>query len=62
MRRLLVGFFTAIGFLSFLFVIAVVVLITRLQPSAPALPGKIILSMDLTQGLAGERGRKAGNG
>ncbi|MBV8738842.1 MAG: signal peptide peptidase SppA [Alphaproteobacteria bacterium] len=59
MRRLLVGFFTAIGFLSFLFVIAVVVLITRLQPSAPALPGKIILSLDLTRGLAegaGEEG------
>ena len=58
MRRLLVGFFTAIGFLSFLFVIAVVVLITRLQPSAPALPGKIILSMDLTQGLAGGAGQE----
>jgi protease IV len=52
MRRLLVGFFTAIGFLSFLFVIAVVVLITRLQPSAPALPDNIILSMDLARGLA----------
>ena len=31
MRRLLVGFFTAIGFLSFLFVIAVVVLIIAAQ-------------------------------
>src|SRR5271165_1490242 len=52
MRRLLVGFFAAIGFLSFLFAIAVAVLIARLPPSQPALPGDIILSVDLNSGLA----------
>ncbi len=52
MRRLLVGFFATIGVLAVLFVIAVVVLVVRLRPSTPPLPGKIILSVDLTQGLA----------
>ncbi|HUC11854.1 MAG TPA: signal peptide peptidase SppA [Stellaceae bacterium] len=52
MRRLLVGFFATIGFLSLLFVIAVAVLITRLPPSKPSLPDDMILSVDLTSGLA----------
>ncbi|HEY3908968.1 MAG TPA: signal peptide peptidase SppA [Stellaceae bacterium] len=52
MRRLLVGFFAAIGVLAVLLVIAVTVVVVRLRPSTPPLPGKIILSVDLTQGLA----------
>ena len=56
MRRLLLGFFAAIGVLTVLFVIAVAVAVIRLQPSKPSLPGNIILSADLTRGLAEGRG------
>jgi protease-4 len=59
MRRLLVGFFGTIGVLTVLLVIAAVVVVIRFKPSTPALPDKIILSVDLTQGLAegpGEEG------
>jgi protease IV len=52
MRRLLVGFFASIGVLAVLFVIAAVVMIVRFKPGTPPLPDKIILSLDLTQGLA----------
>jgi protease IV len=50
-RRLLIGFFAAIGFLAVLLVIAIAVAITRLQLGKPSLPDKIILSADLTRGL-----------
>ncbi len=52
MRRLLVGFFAAIGVLTVLFVIVAAVVAIRLQPGRPSLPDKIILSADLTRGLA----------
>jgi protease IV len=52
MRRLVVGFFAAVGVLAVLLIIAVTVVALRLKPSAPPLPDKIILSVDLTQGLA----------
>jgi protease IV len=52
MRRLLVGFFATIGVLSVLLVIAVVVVVIRFKPVTPALPGNIILSVDLRQSLA----------
>jgi protease IV len=52
MRRLLVGFFAAIGVLTILALIAGAVVIARLQPRTPALPGNMILSLDLTSGLA----------
>ena len=52
MRRLVVGFFAAIGVLAVLLVIAGAVAVIRLKPSTPALPGNIILSIDLTRGLA----------
>lgn len=58
MRRLLVGFLATIGVLAILFVIVVFVVAIRLQPSPPALPDKIILSADLTQGLAEGPGDK----
>lgn len=56
MRRLLVGFFAGIGVVAVLLVIAAGVAILRLRPSAPSLPGNIVLSADLTQGLAEGRG------
>ncbi len=52
MRRLLVGFFATIGFLTIVLLIAGAVVIARLQPRTPPLPNKIILSLDLTPGLA----------
>ena len=58
MRRLLVGFFAAIGVLAVLFVIAVAVAVVRLQPGKPSLPDNIILSADLNRGLAEGRGEE----
>jgi len=59
MRRLLVGFFAVIGVLTVLFIIAAAVAVIRLQIRKPPLPDNIILSADLTRGLAegpGEEG------
>jgi protease-4 len=59
MRRLLVGFLATIGVLASGLALFVVVMAIRLQPSQPSLPENIILSADLTQGLAegpGENG------
>src|SRR5271166_3119553 len=52
MGRLVVGFLATIGFVSLLGIIAIAVVAARLQPSKPALPERIILSADLTRGLA----------
>jgi len=52
MRRIAVGFFAGVGVLAVLLIIAVAIVIIRLKPGTPALPGNIILSVDLTQGLA----------
>jgi protease IV len=52
MRRLLVGFFAVIGVLTILVLIAGAVVIVRFQPRTPALPNDMILSLDLTPGLA----------
>jgi protease IV len=52
MRRLLLGFFATVGVLTVLLVIAAAVVIIQFRPTTPPLPGKIILSIDLTQGLA----------
>ncbi len=52
MRRLLLGFFATIGVLAVLLVVAAVVMIVHFTPSTPPLPAKMILSVDLTQGLA----------
>ncbi len=52
MRRLLLGFFATIGFLTVLLVIAAVLVVVRFRPGTPALPANIIVSVDLTQGLA----------
>ena len=59
MRRLLFGFFATIGFLTVLFAVAVAVLVIRFKPSTPTLPGNIILSVDLTQGLADGPGEQS---
>ena len=52
MRRLLVGFFAAIGVLAVLVVAAAAIFVLRLAPEKPSLPDKIILSVDLNRGLA----------
>jgi protease IV len=52
MRRLIVGFFAAIGVLTVLLVVAVAVVVVRLKTATPALPDNIVLSVDLTQSLA----------
>ena len=52
MRRLLLGFFATIGFLTVLLVIAAGLVVVRLRPGTPSLPANIIISADLTQGLA----------
>jgi protease IV len=57
MRRLLVGFFATIGVLTVLFVVVAAVAIIRFEPKKPSLPGKIILSVDLSRGLAEGPGR-----
>jgi protease IV len=52
MRRLLLGFFATIGFLAVLLVIAGLIVVVRWGPGTPSLPENIIVSVDLTQGLA----------
>lgn len=56
MRRLVIGFFAGIGVLAVLLIVAVAIVVIRLKPGTPALPGDIILSVDLTQGLADRPG------
>jgi protease IV len=52
MRRLLVGFFAVVGFLTTLAVIGVVFLAAGLKPHVTPLASNVILNIDLTQGLA----------
>jgi protease IV len=59
MRRLLVGFFAVIGFLTVLLAIGAAVVVARLKPAAPPLPDNIILSFDLTRGLAEGSGEES---
>ena len=56
MRRLVIGFFAGIGVLAVLLIVTVAIVVIRLKPGTPALPGNIILSVDLTQGLADRPG------
>ncbi len=56
MRRLVIGFFAGVGLLTVLLIVAVIVVIIRLEPVTPALPGNMILSVDLNQGLADRPG------
>ncbi len=51
MRRLIVGFFAAIGLFTVLFVAGVLVVVAGLRPSVTPLPGNIILTADLTKDL-----------
>ncbi|MFL5265776.1 MAG: signal peptide peptidase SppA [Stellaceae bacterium] len=51
MRRLIVGFFAAIGLFAVLFVGAVLVVVAGLRPSVTPLPANIILTVDLTRDL-----------
>ena len=51
MRRLLVGFFAVIGFLTVLLGVGGVLAISGLRPSVTPLPGSIILTVDLTREL-----------
>ncbi|MBV8338095.1 MAG: signal peptide peptidase SppA [Alphaproteobacteria bacterium] len=52
MRRVLVGFFAAIGLLTTLTIVGVFLLVAGLKPQVTPLATNIILSIDLTQGLA----------
>src|SRR5271166_4637905 len=52
MRRIIIGFFAAVGFLTVLVVLAAVLLIGGLKPTVTPLADNIILSVDLTHGLA----------
>jgi protease-4 len=51
MRRLIVGFFAAIGFVTVLVIAGVMLAIAGLRPSVTPLPGNILLTVDLTRGL-----------
>jgi protease IV len=51
MRRLLIGFFAVIGFLTVLLVAGIMLVIGGLKPSVTPLPGNILLTVDLTRGL-----------
>jgi protease IV len=52
MRRVIVGFFAAVGFLTVLLVLGAALLIGGLKPTVTPLANNIILTVDLTQGLA----------
>jgi protease IV len=52
MRRVIIGFFAAVGFLTVLLALGGVLLISGLKPTVTPLAGNIILSVDLTHGLA----------
>jgi protease-4 len=52
MRRLVIGFFAAVGFLTVLLVVGAFLLTKQLKPVVTPLADNIILSIDLTQGLA----------
>jgi protease IV len=52
MRRLIVGFFVAVGALFVLLVAVLGAGLLWLKPATPILPDKIVLAVDLTRGLA----------
>jgi protease IV len=52
MRRVLVGFFAAIGFFTTLTILGAFLLVAGLKPHVTPLATNIILNIDLTQGLA----------
>ena len=51
MRRLIVGFFAVIGFVTVLVVAGIMLVIGDLKRSVTPLPGNILLTADLTRGL-----------
>ena len=51
MRRLIVGFFAVIGFVTVLVVAGIMLLIGDIKRSVTPLPGNILLTADLTRGL-----------
>src|ERR1700737_1781775 len=52
MRRLIIGFFATVGFLTVLLIGGLALLVTGLKPAITSLADHIILNLDLTQGLA----------
>ena len=52
MRRLVVGFFAVVGFLTVLVAVGVILLTTGTKPHVTPLADNIILNIDLTHGLA----------
>jgi len=51
MRRLIVGFFAVVGFLTVLLVGGILLVVGGLKPSVTPLPGNILLTVDLTRDL-----------
>jgi protease IV len=51
MRRLIVGFFAAIGFFTVLLTVGILVVVAGLRPSVTPLPNNLILNLDLTKDL-----------
>src|SRR6266478_9292968 len=51
MRRLIVGFFAVIGFVTVLLVAGIMLVVGDLKRSVTPLPGNILLTADLTRGL-----------
>jgi protease-4 len=51
MRRLIVGFFAAIGLFTVLVVAGILVVVAGLRPSVTPLPANIVLTVDLTRDL-----------
>jgi protease IV len=51
MRRLIIGFFAFIGFLTVLLVAGITLVVGGLKPSVSGLPGNIVLTADLTRDL-----------
>jgi protease-4 len=52
MRRLVVGFFAVVGFLTVLLAVGLILLATGTKPHVTPLADNIVLNVDLTQGLA----------
>jgi len=52
MRRFVLGFFTLIGIMTMLAFVGIGVVVWRLAASGPSLPGTIVLSAELSSGLA----------
>lgn len=56
MRRIVIGIFAAIGLVTVLLLVGAGIAVALLRPAEKPLPGRIVLTADLSQGLAEGRG------